>query len=696
MSFTVQAVPFAAVSAGLVMLAVVAAILRGDLVVRLAFVLITVTALPWAIGLAIGATTTDPALALPIYRVGYAALPITGAGLLMVILAVVGKLDAHRTLVVVAVIVGLAMMVVAVGTDLVIRDVDVVSPGMLFPLGGPLYPIHLGLFAAWLVYAVWVSRRTMSWRRGERRQPRLVSALAVLALLSINDSLISLEVVDGYPLAWVPALIAIALSMWAIARGDLLRAHGVDRAVVRELIAVVVTAVAMVAIAALVPAAGRAKVLMLAATVAAGAVVIVGRTVARDVAGPAQAAQTALDRFADRVAGAATADEVARGLAELLVGHGLAAGPQVWARVEGGWWQLHGGEAGPTRPIAEPVEAWLRRRGAFAIADLATERLDERRAEIDAWTRSLDDVDVAVPLVDRDVLVGLAAGTRARPLRDGDRVFLDEAARAAARALTVLALTREVERRADLARELELAEAVRQARAVGDVSTLAGSRVAVIYQPAARVAGDMWSCAPLPDERLLVLVGDVAGRGLPAALVSAAIHGASQAAAGLLGARATPAAVLGMLHDTVTEVDGGRHRVTAMAAIIDRRARRVAWASAGHRGGYLLHPIDGGVELHALIARGTALGEPERVIGTGERALEPGDTIVLTSDGVVEARNSEGVAWGERRLQRTLRTLGGRGGDHLAEALSDAVHQHVGDAPHDDDILVVAIADPSG
>jgi len=221
---------------------------------------------------------------------------------------------------------------------------------------------------------------------------------------------------------------------------------------------------------------------------------------------------------------------------------------------------------------------------------------------------------------------------------------------------------------------------------------LAGSRVSVSYQPASRVAGDLWSCVALPDDRLLVLVGDVAGRGLASALVSAAVLGAGQVAAGLLGAQATPEAVLALLHDTVVEVDGGRHRVTAFAAIVDRAAGRITFAAAGHRGGYLVRRKGEDAELVALIGRGTALGERERVIGTGQRELAPDDVIVLISDGVIEARSPAGQAWGERRLQRALRDLAPRAGDELGEALLDAARGHAGEATHDDDLLVVVVA----
>jgi serine phosphatase RsbU (regulator of sigma subunit) len=368
----------------------------------------------------------------------------------------------------------------------------------------------------------------------------------------------------------------------------------------------------------------------------------------------------------------------------------------VWAVLENRWVPLHI-PAGMSADLELPEEAraWLLRwRRTISVGDLATARLGPHRDIIGEWARKLD-ADVIAPLVDGDELVGLVTGERVEALRDSERVAIDEAVLASARALTVIGLTREIEARAELAREMELAEAVRQARSAADVRDLAGSRVAVSYQPASRVAGDLWSCVALPDERLLVLVGDVAGRGLASALVSAAVLGAGQVAAGLLGSQATPEAVLALLHDTVVEVDGGRHRVTAFAAIVDRNAGRITYAAAGHRGGYLVRKTGDDAELVALIGRGTALGERERVIGTGARELAADDVIVLISDGVIESRSATGQAWGERRLQRALRELAPRAGEGLGEALLDAARAHAGEATHDDDLLVVVVA-PAG
>lgn len=690
---TVQAIPFVAVAVSLAAMALVAAIRRGDLVVRLGFVMVGVTALPWAIGMALVACTTDPDLAYRLSQAGLGPVPLVGSGLLMVVLAVVGKLDAQRPVLVSSAVLGLILLVVTTTTDLVIAGVRTVGWGFVFPRAGPLYFVHTGLFAGAVGWGVWLSRRSVPWLRASLNQGRFALALGVLSTLTVSDTLIAFGLVDVFPLAWLPALIAASLSLWAIQRQDLLRGHGIDRTVALELVVLVVGAVVIVALAAAVGH-GRAPVLIVAAAATAAAMIMAGRSVGHGdaIAGPS----LAVDRFAERVATSGDADAVGRGLAELLESHRLASAVRVWGRGEGRWLPLHlpPGTSGAAAELDLPdaVRTWLLGvRRTIAVGDLATARLGARRAVIEEWARRLD-ADVIAPLVDGEQLVGLAVGVRTVGLRDAERVAIDDAILAASRALTVIGLTREIEARAELARELELAEAVRQARSAADVREIGGSRLAVAYQPASRVAGDLWSGVALPDGRLLVLVGDVAGRGLAAALVSAAVLGAGQAAAALLGERATPEAVLALLHDTVVEVDGGRHRVTAFAAIVDRKAGRVTYAAAGHRGGYLLRFGEAHAELIALIGRGTALGEPERVIGTGARELGADDVIVLISDGVVESRAADGRSWGERRLQRALRELGPRAGDRLGEALLDAAQAHAGDAERDDDLLVVVIA----
>ena len=433
----------------------------------------------------------------------------------------------------------------------------------------------------------------------------------------------------------------------------------------------------------------------MAAGALAAALIAAGRTVTRAMAPAPVPRGSPVDGLVDELAEVERPEAVASALAEFLDDSGLLSRVQVWLAGPDGLTAIGG--KGPTWPTPPEVRAYLVRLDrAFPVADLATERLGALRPALEAWVRATA-ADVVVPLCDRDALIGVCVGDRPyrRALRDGERLRVDEAARVAARALTLLSLRREIEARTALTREVELAEAVRTARSAGDHREVAGVAIAVSYQQAARVAGDLWYAAALPDGRLFVLIGDVAGRGTPAALVSAAVVGAAQSAIGLAAAECAPGAVLAQLHDVVVGIDAGRHRVTVLGAIVDRRpgaAPRIDVAIAGHRGGYLVRRSEGAVELVPLIGQGAPLGEPAWKASAMSRPLAPGDVVVLTSDGVTQARDRAGQVWGERRLQRTLREHGPEAGAGLADAVLAAVTGHSGSTGHDDDLLVIALA----
>jgi serine phosphatase RsbU (regulator of sigma subunit) len=236
---------------------------------------------------------------------------------------------------------------------------------------------------------------------------------------------------------------------------------------------------------------------------------------------------------------------------------------------------------------------------------------------------------------------------------------------------------------------------VSQARATGDVTVTAGPwQVLGHYRPAARVAGDVWSCSDLGGGKLLVFAGDVVGRGVSSALVSAAVAGVCDAgpAVGELGR--DPRGLLELAHKTVRDLGGGTQRVTAFAAVVDRERAIVRWASAGHRGAYLVKPPQTEEErarLEVLGGRSTPLGEPTLVLAEGERPLARDDHIIACSDGVVEVRDPRGEPWGDRRLQRLIRDQLISAGDRAARVAVAAAVAHAGEAAIADDMLVVVV-----
>jgi serine phosphatase RsbU (regulator of sigma subunit) len=195
----------------------------------------------------------------------------------------------------------------------------------------------------------------------------------------------------------------------------------------------------------------------------------------------------------------------------------------------------------------------------------------------------------------------------------------------------------------------------------------------------------------LPGGRAVVVVGDVVGRGVPAALISAAVAGVCEAAPVLMGAALEPQALLDQIHTTVAEVGGGRERVACFAALLDPHAGQLRFASAGHRGGYLVRPggDDEPAALSALCCRGAPLGDAAAAIGTGVVSLGAADLLVVVSDGVVDAPDEKGEPWGERRLQRALRVRVAGAGDRAADLLVSEASGRSERQPTDDLLALV-------
>lgn len=691
LGFHLTAVPFAVLAVGLVAMALVAALVRGDAVVRLGFAMIALTALPWALTTTLAACAPDSPDLVPLFRAGFAPVPLVGGGLLMVMLAVAGRVDDHRHVLIAAIVACALLALLCAATGTVVAGVQHSASGLPYPRAGALYGLWVVGIPACVGYGAWATRGAARDRlasaTGGRTALLVIGGLAVLAL---TDLFLTYGVIDVYPMSWLPSSVAVAVSLHAMVIGDVLRRRGVDRAAVVE---VVVAAVALVGLIGLL-AATRAPTL-LAAVVGAvvAAMIALGRSVTQAEARATPVRDRAIDGLLDALEFAERDDELGTIVRERLGDAGLLTRVRVWFGA--GDALAAAGERAPA-PLELPptVRGYLLRCDRpLPRTDLATERLGELRPAVTAWFDALG-AAVIVPMCERDQLVGVIAGElpRGRGLRDAERRQLGDVARAVARAHTVASLRHAIETRTALSREVELADVVRQARSTGGRRTVGDVAVAISYRPAARVAGDLWFTAELPDGRAFVLVGDVAGRGTSAALVSAAVIGACHSAIGLATDGVTPTAILAQLHDVVRTIGDGEHRVTAAALTIDRAdapaPRHLHVAIAGHRGGYLARDS----ELVPLVGRGAPLGDAAWRAGAHSHELRDGDAIVIVSDGVSTARNRDGAAWGERRLQRTLRTPGTDGGLGLADATLAAIDAHIGEAPLDDDVLIVALA----
>jgi serine phosphatase RsbU (regulator of sigma subunit)/anti-sigma regulatory factor (Ser/Thr protein kinase) len=305
-------------------------------------------------------------------------------------------------------------------------------------------------------------------------------------------------------------------------------------------------------------------------------------------------------------------------------------------------------------------------------------------------------VKLAVPLVSQGELIGvLNLGPRLseQDYSSDDRKLLDSLAAQAAPALRVGQLVREQEAEAATRQryeqELEVARLIQQNFLPKELPDLPGWQVAAYYSPAREVGGDFYDVIPLPDGRVGLVVGDVTDKGVPAALVMSATRSVLRASAQRL---LEPGIVLERVNEHLFPDMPEKMFVTCLYGVLDPETGHLRFANAGHDVPYV-RTADGVGELRA---RGMPLGlMPGMTYEEKETDLQPGDSVLLHSDGIVEAHDAERNMYGFPRLKETVARSGGS--QDLIDAVLGDLAQFTGAATEqEDDITMVAIQRSGG
>jgi len=305
-------------------------------------------------------------------------------------------------------------------------------------------------------------------------------------------------------------------------------------------------------------------------------------------------------------------------------------------------------------------------------------------------------VKLAVPLVSQGELIGvLNLGPRLseQDYSSDDRKLLDDLAGQAAPALRVAQLVREQEAEAvtrqRFEQELEVARLIQQNFLPKELPDLPGWQIAAYYRPAREVGGDFYDVIPLPDGRVGFVVGDVTDKGVPAALVMSATRSVLRASAQRL---IEPGEVLERVNEHLCPDMPEKMFVTCLYGVLDPESGHLRFANAGHDLPYV-KTTDGVVELRARgmplgLMRGMAYEEKEAT-------LQPGESVLLHSDGVVEAHDPEREMFGFPRLKETVAAV--PGGQPLIDRVLSDLEDFTGpDAEQEDDITMVTLERSAG
>jgi serine phosphatase RsbU (regulator of sigma subunit) len=264
------------------------------------------------------------------------------------------------------------------------------------------------------------------------------------------------------------------------------------------------------------------------------------------------------------------------------------------------------------------------------------------------------------------------------PFDDSDEVFLEAVAGQLA-----VGLGRLRGRRA----ELEFAQALQIQRSLlpAEIPQIAGVEVAARWQPAREVSGDYYDVLALDDHRLAICIGDVVGKGMPAALLMSNLQAAVKAVATV---DADPAAVCRQVRSVVTSNLSGGKFVTFFFAVVDGADRRLRFTNCGHNQPALVR-ADGSII--RLSEGGPAFARLMREIdyGSGDIELVAGDRLVLFTDGVSEAVDGDGEQFGEDRIVELVVDHRHLPAARLETKIADTVLAHADGALQDDLTLVV-------
>jgi serine phosphatase RsbU (regulator of sigma subunit) len=237
-----------------------------------------------------------------------------------------------------------------------------------------------------------------------------------------------------------------------------------------------------------------------------------------------------------------------------------------------------------------------------------------------------------------------------------------------------------------LAVELEQAAEIQHQFLPARAPEVAGLELSGYNVSCRAVGGDYYDYLLYPDGRVGVLIGDVCGKGLPAALLMMSFQSRVQA---LAEVSSSPAELAGKLNRVLTAKQSGYRFISFFFCFIQPETGHLLYVNAGHNPPVLLH-ANGIAE--RLEQGGPVLGIlPDAEYQEGTCRLDPSDLLLLYSDGITEANNSQEVEFGEERLLNVLRQNRHLSADEISSRMADQVQDWMGAAHALDDITLVLV-----
>ncbi|MFO0919887.1 MAG: SpoIIE family protein phosphatase [Planctomycetaceae bacterium] len=296
---------------------------------------------------------------------------------------------------------------------------------------------------------------------------------------------------------------------------------------------------------------------------------------------------------------------------------------------------------------------------------------------------------MCVPLLDQSNaalgVIQISTGNLAQQFSPDDLDLLASVSAQASLAVENAKLHESLLQQRDLERELEFATQVQLGFLPNEPPRVTDYEFADYYEPAHRIGGDYFDYITLPSGNIAVALGDVAGKGVPAALLMARLH--ASARYHLLSAT-NPADAMTSLNAELAHSGLGFRFITLIMAVFDLNSHCMHLANAGHLSPLIRH-VDGSVTAVGTKESGMPLGlGGSQVFRELVIPLEPGEMCVFYTDGVTEAMDAQKEIYGSARLTRAV-AGGAKSAKDLVQAVVDDVEKFYGDLPQRDDLCIV-------
>lgn len=241
----------------------------------------------------------------------------------------------------------------------------------------------------------------------------------------------------------------------------------------------------------------------------------------------------------------------------------------------------------------------------------------------------------------------------------------------------------------NVTQELRLAGKIQASFLPNQFPTIPGWQLAVTLLPARETSGDFFDVIPIADDRLGILIADVADKGVGPALYMALSRTLIRTYA--LDYDAEPEVVFFAANNRLLQDARANLFVTAIYGILDPAAGSFTYCNAGHNPPFLICK-ENGSGVQALTRTGMAMGIEEEATWTQESVhLDPGDVLLLYTDGIPDAQNNEGQFFDDEALIETAQANLGKSAHEIQAAILEKVTNFTGDTPQFDDITLMIL-----